>query len=88
MKRSARLLAPQWVLPVLLGLEVDYFPETIEAVSEYLAQYPFDFLIGSIHWVGPWAVDHEDATWEFDPGPLRRSQEVWPPCDTVDHASV
>ncbi|NND03457.1 MAG: histidinol-phosphatase [Acidimicrobiia bacterium] len=53
-------------LPVLLGLEVDFFPETIEAVSDYLTQYPFDFLIGSTHWVGPWAVDHEDATWEFE----------------------
>ena len=53
-------------MPVRLGLEVDFFPETIEAISTYLAQYPFDFLIGSTHWIGPWAVDHEDATWEFE----------------------
>lgn len=53
-------------LPVKLGLEVDYFPETIEAVSDYLYQYPFDFLIGSVHWIGEWAVDHEDAIFEFE----------------------
>jgi histidinol-phosphatase (PHP family) len=53
-------------LPVKLGLEVDYFPETIEAVAAFLAQYPFDFLIGSVHWIGEWAVDHEDANFEFE----------------------
>lgn len=53
-------------LPVLLGLEVDFFPETIEAVSEFLVGYPWDFLIGSTHWIGAWAVDHEDATFEFE----------------------
>lgn len=53
-------------LPVKLGLEVDYFPETIERVCEYLAQYPFDFLIGAVHWIGEWSVDHPDAIFEFD----------------------
>jgi histidinol-phosphatase (PHP family) len=52
-------------LPVLLGLEIDYFPETIDAVLELLAPYPWDLLIGSVHWIGGWAVDHSDATFEF-----------------------
>jgi len=53
-------------LPVLLGLEVDYFPETIEAVLEFLAPYPWDFLIGSVHWVNGWAVDHSGAIAAFE----------------------
>jgi histidinol-phosphatase (PHP family) len=53
-------------LPVLLGLEVDFFPETIDAVMEFLAPYPWDFLIGSVHWIGGWAVDHEGAVAEFE----------------------
>ncbi|NNF69822.1 MAG: histidinol-phosphatase HisJ family protein [Acidimicrobiia bacterium] len=53
-------------LPVKLGLEVDFFPESIEAVSEHLSRYPFDFLIGSVHWVGGWSVDHDDAVHEYD----------------------
>ena len=44
--------------PVLLGLEVDFFPETVEVVLELLEPYPWDFLIGSVHWVGGWAVDN------------------------------
>jgi histidinol-phosphatase (PHP family) len=53
-------------LPVKLGLEVDFFPETIDAVLELLEPYPWDFLIGAIHWVGGWAVDHGGATFEFE----------------------
>lgn len=53
-------------LPVLLGLEVDYFPETGEAVAEFLAPYPFDVLVASTHWLGAWGVDLEDQVSEFD----------------------
>jgi histidinol-phosphatase (PHP family) len=53
-------------LPVLLGLEVDFFPETIDAVMEFLAPFPWDFLIGSIHWVNGWAVDHSGAIAAFE----------------------
>ena len=53
-------------LPVHLGLEVDFFPETIDAVLEFIEPYPFDVLIGSIHWIGGWWFDrhHAFAEWE------------------------
>lgn len=44
-------------LPVRLGLEVDFFPETIEAVLGLLDGYPFDFLLGSVHWIGGLPTD-------------------------------
>lgn len=53
-------------LPVLLGLEVDFFPETIEAVLELVEPYPWDVLIGSVHWIGGWSVDHSGTTDEFE----------------------
>lgn len=62
-------------LPVLLGLEVDYFPATIDAVLELLAPYPWDFLIGSVHWVGAWAVDHPDVADEFERRGVRQAYE-------------
>ena len=64
-------------LPVLLGLEVDFFPETIEAVLELLDPYPWDVLIGSIHWVGAWSVDHEGAVSEFARRGVRRAYEEY-----------
>ncbi len=62
-------------LPVLLGLEVDYFPHSIDAVLELLTPYPFDFLIGSVHWVGPWSVDHGGAVAEFERRGVRQAYE-------------
>lgn len=62
-------------LPVLLGLEVDYFPETIDAVVESLAPYPWDLLIGSTHWIGGWSVDHSSAAYEFERRGVRRAYE-------------
>ena len=44
-------------LPVRLGLEVDFFPDSIDRVLALLDGYPFDFLIGSIHWVGGLPTD-------------------------------
>lgn len=64
-------------LPVLLGLEVDFFPETIEAVTAFLEPYPFDFLIGSVHWVGGWSIDHGDVAWEFERRGVRRAYEEY-----------
>lgn len=53
-------------LPVKLGLEVDFFPESIDTVVDLLANYPFDFLIGSVHWVGGWSIDASDVVYEFE----------------------
>jgi len=49
---------------VRLGLEVDYFPETIGLIRERLAQYPFDYLIGSVHFVDDFPIDFEANSWE------------------------
>lgn len=62
-------------LPVKLGLEVDFFPTTIEAVMELLAPYPFDFLIGSVHWVGAWSIDSSTVTYEFERRGVARAWE-------------
>ena len=53
-------------LPVKLGLEVDFFPETVDAVAELLRPYPWDFLIGSVHWIGGWAIDSSSALFGWD----------------------
>ncbi|MHB1986774.1 MAG: histidinol-phosphatase [Acidimicrobiales bacterium] len=51
------LLAKQAGLPVVAGLEVDYYPGMMERVSQLLAGYPFDVLLGSVHWIGNWMFD-------------------------------
>lgn len=39
-------------IDVLLGIESDYFPEHAEIYRQTLTQYPFDYVIGSVHSVG------------------------------------
>ncbi|MGH8928646.1 MAG: histidinol-phosphatase [Acidimicrobiia bacterium] len=58
--------AKQRGLPVRLGLEVDFFPQTIDAVMELLDQYPFDYLIGSVHWIAGWSIDAHEVAYEFE----------------------
>lgn len=44
-------------LPVVLGLEVDYHRGRMDQVAQMLAGYPFDVLLGSVHWIGTWRFD-------------------------------
>ena len=43
-------------LPVKLGLEVDYVGDRQARLAELLEPYPFDFLLGSVHWLDGVAV--------------------------------
>lgn len=44
-------------LPVRCGIEVDYFPGSEGAIVDVLARAPFDYAIGSVHWLGCWGFD-------------------------------
>jgi len=44
-------------LPVVLGLEVDYYQDRMDDVADLLHGYPFDVLLGSVHWLGTWRFD-------------------------------
>jgi histidinol-phosphatase (PHP family) len=46
-------------LPVKLGAEVDYYPGRADELREVLAPYPWDYLIGSIHYIDGLALDSE-----------------------------
>jgi histidinol-phosphatase (PHP family) len=54
------LAAKQAGLPVVMGLEVDYYRGRMDQVAELLAGYPFDVLLGSVHWIGAWRFDDLD----------------------------
>ena len=46
-------------LPVKLGLEVDYVPGREDETGRLLEPYPWDYLLGSIHYVDGLGVDAE-----------------------------
>jgi histidinol-phosphatase (PHP family) len=58
---------------VKLGLEVDYVRGREQQIADLLEQRPFDYVIGSVHFISDRAVDHEgyDAWRRSDP------EQVW-----------
>ena len=47
-------------LPVKLGLEVDYVPGREDETRALLAPYPWDYLLGSVHFIDGLGVDGEE----------------------------
>lgn len=72
---DAVVAAKERGLPVKLGLEVDFMPESFHAVLELLEPYPWDFLIGAVHWVGGWSVDYGVSSHEFARRGVHRAYE-------------
>jgi histidinol-phosphatase (PHP family) len=74
---AAVLAAKAAGLPVVLGLEVDYYPGRMDKVQRLLEGYPFDVLLGSVHWLGAWGFDdfeHPVVAAEWD---NRTIERVW-----------
>lgn len=59
---------------VLLGIEADYRPDTFDDVNGLLGSYPFDYVIGSVHYLDGWPFDdpRQRDTWQG-----RDVDEVW-----------
>ncbi len=64
-------------LPVVLGLEVDYYRGKMDAVAALLEGYPFDVLLGSVHWIGTWRFDDLDDAVSMAQWPARAVDECW-----------
>jgi histidinol-phosphatase (PHP family) len=45
-------------IKIRLGLEADYLPAHLEYISAFLQHYPFDFVIGSVHFIGDWDLSN------------------------------
>jgi histidinol-phosphatase (PHP family) len=60
--REAQKQFPQ--LPIKLGLEVDYIPGQEDWIRELAAKHPWDYLLGSVHWLGEFPVDRSAKDWQ------------------------
>jgi histidinol-phosphatase (PHP family) len=47
--------------PVKLGIEVDFEPERRQETAEFLERYPWDYVIGSIHFVDGAGIDAQPS---------------------------
>lgn len=58
-------------LTVRIGLEADFHPGTEPYVAEMIGAYKWDYVIGSVHYIGDWGFDNPDTiqiwdTWKIE----------------------
>ncbi|MFZ1062599.1 MAG: histidinol-phosphatase [Acidimicrobiales bacterium] len=71
------LAAQEQGLPVKIGLEVDYYRGQMDEVANLLAQYPFDVLIGSVHWIDTWQFDDYENPVHRHQWDVRDVDQAW-----------
>lgn len=49
---------------VLFGMEIDWFEDDVDFVRQAAGAFPFDYLIGSTHFLGTWGYDASPEPWE------------------------
>lgn len=64
-------------LPVVLGLEVDFYRDRMHTVAALLGSYPFDVLLGSVHWLGAWGFDNFGEPAFAEEWDARTVDSVW-----------
>ena len=64
-------------MPVVLGLEVDYYRGRMDDVARLLEGYPFDVLLGSVHWIGAWRFDDIDDPVSMSQWTVRDVDAAW-----------
>ncbi|GAX62852.1 histidinol phosphatase and related hydrolases of the PHP family [Candidatus Scalindua japonica] len=62
--KQLRKLFPQ--IRIKLGVEADYTPESVSYTRELLNKYNFDYVVGSVHYIGEWAFDHPGEREKWD----------------------
>lgn len=81
-----------------LGIEMDWMPENSDNMKVFLSQYPFDYSIGSIHWLGGFGFDLEEMKDQWKQGKVEDIYETYfglleqmieqAPCTIIGHADV
>lgn len=53
-------------IAIKFGIEMDFMPDNAERMKDFLSSYPFDYAIGSIHWLGGFGFDLDEMRdqWE------------------------
>ena len=72
-REVAELKQEQGPCRVLFGMEIDWFEEDQDFVRRAATQFPFDYLLGSTHFLGTWGFDAGPEPWEAMDGTERFS---------------
>lgn len=51
---------------IKVGLEIDYYPDQIPEIIKKINYFDYDYLIGSVHYIGRWMFDSDREKREYD----------------------
>ncbi|MBM7854554.1 histidinol-phosphatase (PHP family) [Desulfohalotomaculum tongense] len=68
------LKAREQGIKVKFGIEMDYFPGKEKEIAEFINSYPFDYVIGSVHWIDDWGIDLAEMKERWEE---RRVEDIW-----------
>lgn len=61
-----------------LGIEADFVPGAEDRMANLLDARDFDYVVGSVHFLGDHALDMDDyGVWDSDPTHPRSPEEIW-----------
>jgi len=52
-------------ISIKTGLEVDFVPSKMDRLMQRINKFDFDYLIGSVHFIGDWLIDSENQIQEW-----------------------
>ncbi|MEB3330626.1 MAG: histidinol-phosphatase [Candidatus Sericytochromatia bacterium] len=85
-------------IPLKIGIEMDYMPDNAAAMRRFLAEHPFDYAIGSVHWLGGFGFDLDEMRGQWEQGNVEEIHDTYfsvleqmieeRPVDIIGHADV
>ncbi len=62
---------------ICLGLEADFIPGWEQPLKEILLSYPFDYVIGSVHYIDGWGFDNPGLVYEYENRNINEIYEIY-----------
>lgn len=69
--------AQQEGLQIKMGIEMDYTPGKEKEMADFINQHPFDYVIGSVHWIKDWGIDLDIHKDEYEKRDLKEVYEQY-----------
>lgn len=64
-------------LPIKMGIEMDYTPGKEKEMEDFINTHPFDYVIGSVHWIGDWGIDLDIYKDEYERRDINEAYEQY-----------
>src|SRR5699024_9618600 len=69
--------AKQADLQIKMGIEMDYTPGKEQEMADFINSHPFDYVIGSVHWIDDWGIDLDIHKHKYEKRDLKEAYKQY-----------